>query len=97
LIAADILAATASAVTEKFSFANRAFAQAVTESELVAVMQKVEGVVALDLGGLYFSSEPPKLKPRLPAQAARWSLNQIMPAELLTINPAGITLSQMTP
>jgi len=96
-IAADVLATVESAVSEKFSFANRAFGQAVTESELVAAMQVVEGVVALDLDALYFSSDAAKANPRLPAHAAHWSSNQIMPAELLTINPAGIALSEMTP
>ena len=32
---------------------------------------------------------------RLAANIARWVGNQILPAELLTVNPTGITLTQM--
>jgi hypothetical protein len=95
-IAADVLAAVKTALIEAFSFKNRAFGQAVTESEVVAVMQRVEGVVAVDLDALFFSGNTPKPNPRLPAHIARWESGKIKPAELLTIDPGAIELTQMT-
>jgi predicted phage baseplate assembly protein len=51
-IAADVLLAVEQAVADAFSFERRFLGQAVTASELVAVMQGVPGVVAVDLDKL---------------------------------------------
>jgi hypothetical protein len=92
---ADVFPQIETALIEAFSFDAQEFGQAVSESKVAAVMQSVDGVVAVDLDALHFTSHPPALKPRLPAHVARWSLNQILPAELLTINPHGIALTEM--
>lgn len=94
-LTADVLAEVNNALVVAFSFAAREFGQAVTESEVAATMQQVEGVVAIDLDYLYFSSQLAASNPRLPAHTAHWSLQTIAPAELLTVNPHGIALTAM--
>jgi hypothetical protein len=98
-IAADVLLAVEQAVADAFSFERRFLGQAVTASELVAVMQGVPGVVAVDLDKLYFDGEPAAPNLRLPARVASWdeAASDVKPAELLTVHPAGIELSEMTP
>jgi hypothetical protein len=66
----------------------------VTAAEVLAVMQRVEGVIAVDLDALHFSTETPKRRERLPANIARWASGQILPAELLTLDPEGIDLTE---
>jgi predicted phage baseplate assembly protein len=98
-VAADVLLAVEQAVADAFSFEQRFLGQAVTASELVAVMQKVNGVVAVDLDKLYFDGEPAAPYQRLPARVATWdeATRDVKPAELLTMHPEGIELSEMTP
>jgi hypothetical protein len=81
------------ALEAAYSFEQRNFAQPVSASEIIAIMQGIEGVVAVDLDELGgknpFGTQLFKLK----AAAARWDTGQILPAELLLIDPAQITLS----
>ncbi|WP_420456540.1 putative baseplate assembly protein [Rubrivirga sp.] len=94
-IADDVLAAVEAALVEAFSFDARAFGQGVTTSEVLAVMQGVPGVVAVDLASL--GGADPFDVPRIPAQAARWDDSQVWAAELLTVDPAGIDLIAAAP
>ena len=94
--------AAAAALTAAFSFAERTFAQAVTEAEIVTLLQAVPGVLACVLSQLYLSNDPsgPSQKeppPFLPASPARWQGGAVQPAQLLLLNPAGVTLKEMTP
>jgi hypothetical protein len=92
----DVLASVKRAAEESFSFPRRSFGQAVTTSEVLAIMQKVKGVIAVDLDELYFSSENPGLYPRLPENMADWEVAVNKPAKLVTVNPQGISLTEMT-
>ena len=58
---------------------------------MLAVAQAVEGVTAVDLDAL--DGRDPFDFPRLPARTARWEGGSIRPAELLVIDPDGITLT----
>jgi len=92
-VAADVLAAVDAALRDAFSFSARNFAQSVTASEVLAVAQAVEGVVAVDLETL--GGQDPFAasgQQRLPAATARLGSG----AELLTIDPNAITLTEMT-
>jgi hypothetical protein len=84
---------------EAFSFEARSFGQPVTGSEVIAVMQRVEGVVSVDLDFLYFAKQSKSLPPdlRLKAEIARWDGSKTQPAELLTLNPNGIELREVKP
>ncbi len=95
-VAEDVLAAVREALVAAFSFEARAFGQTVTASEVLAVAQQAHpGVVAVDLERL--DGRDPFAFPRLPAGIARWESGVILPAQLLTVDPDGITLSEMTP
>jgi predicted phage baseplate assembly protein len=123
---AAVFAAAEAALKEAFSFDRRAFAQPVTAAEVETTIQKVPGVIAVDLRELfvYGNIRPmpigmvqtvPEVLVSLPA---RWAPairplvlligparprsrqpapNRLLPAQLLLINPAGITLEEMTP
>ncbi len=100
-----VFAAVETALNDAFSFDEREFGQPVTAAEVVTVIQNVHGVVATDLDQLYRYEDdqgPPdpgeQITPDLlDAQGARWNeaLNQVVPAELLLINPVGNTLEEM--
>ncbi len=92
----DVLGAVRRALEQSFSFARRSFGQAVTVCEVLAIIQAVAGVSAVDLDALYFPSEPPDWNPRLPKKMADWEVGIGKPAKLLTVNPLGIRLKEMT-
>ncbi len=100
-VGADVAAALATA----FGFARRTFAQGVSASAVVAVIQAVPGVVFVNLEGLRLTDDeqpaeggsPPAI---LPAAPARYGVDggkrQARGAELLLVNPAGINLTLET-
>jgi predicted phage baseplate assembly protein len=91
----EVLAAAAAAVSEAFSFEHREFGQPVLKSELLAVIQDVEGVVAVDLDALYLSTQASALHAAIEAKRAMRAGAAIAPAELLTVHPAGISFVEM--
>jgi len=100
-LVSDVMANALSALTTAFSFANRSFAQAVTAAEILKLLQAVPGVIAVDLNQLYLTSdntgpsqtEPP---PFLNALPAHFDSGAIQPAQLLLLNPLGVTLTEIT-
>ncbi|HYP21214.1 MAG TPA: putative baseplate assembly protein, partial [Chloroflexia bacterium] len=94
-VAADVIAQVAAALLATFSFEARNFSQPVTSSEVIAAIQTVPGVIAVDLNtltpdnGTRPADRPPTL---LSADTAHVGQG----AELLTINPSGIKLKEMT-
>jgi hypothetical protein len=96
-----VLAASAAALADTFRFANRDFAQAVTAAEIVTLLQAVPGVIAVDLTQLYLTGDtngPLQTEPApfLTALPARYSQGAVLPAQLLLLNPLGVTLTEMT-
>lgn len=83
-----VFAAVKDALINAFSFSNRNFGQMVTDSEINAVIQNVEGVVAVDLNEDTLDKIPD-------ASIAHLENKTVKRAELLTINPDGIDLSEM--
>jgi hypothetical protein len=94
-VSANVLAAVKANLVKTFSFEAREFGQAVTASEVLAAIQSVASVVAADLDTL--NGADPFEYPRLLAHVAHWESSQIKPAEIWTVNPAGIKLTEMTP
>lgn len=87
----DVLAKLKTNLREAFSFENRDFGQSVTAAEVMKFMQEVEGVVAVDLDRLERDDDPQKgasLTTILEAKKARLDDGDILPAELLLLNPA---------
>jgi predicted phage baseplate assembly protein len=83
------------ALKTTFAFPQRQFGQNVTAAEAIATMQNVEGVIAVDLDALYPSGRSKGLVQSLTAFQAQSDpqTNQVYPAQLLLLNPAGIQLA----
>jgi hypothetical protein len=86
----DVLAGVRQALVDAFSFDARAFGQGVTSSEVLAVMQHVEGVVAVDLETL--ADLDPFAHPNVLARRAHRESSGVVGADLLLIDPDGILL-----
>jgi hypothetical protein len=97
-----LLAAVEAALRHHYSFDRRALAQPVQQSDVVAVVHSVPGVVAVDLDLLYGGTAPPSQtvksrQTRLLASRMRVSGGVALPAELLTLHPGPLDrLQEMT-
>lgn len=87
-----------SALTDAFTFDQRAFGQPVTEAEIIALLHGVTGVAAVDVEALYFNGETATFNTRLLARVAAYDAvsHTILPAQLLLLNAAGVTLTEMS-
>jgi Bacterial Ig-like domain len=102
----DVLGAARVAVLAAFSFHRRSFGQPVTAAEVIHVIEAVPGVVATYLKSLYqFAADKPiqlgqnvehPLDPVLFVRQAHLEGSKIAPAELLLVNPAGVTITERT-
>jgi predicted phage baseplate assembly protein len=91
-----VLAAANDTLRDTFSFAKRQFGQPVNLSEVIALVQSVEGVVAVDIDSLYRTGETVKLNSRLEAELPHGGdPASLGAAELLTLDPAPIDLEVM--
>jgi phage-related baseplate assembly protein len=92
--AALVEAAVSEKLLETFAFEKRAFGQSVTQSEVIAAIQSVVGVQAVDLNFLHRRDASRTLQQSLPAVTAFWDSenNLIKPAQLLILRPSNITL-----
>ncbi|THI86460.1 MAG: hypothetical protein CAF41_008195 [Nitrospira sp. CG24A] len=94
----EVLANVSDTLRWHFSFANRDFAQQVSLDEVMAVMQSVTGVDAVDVDQLY-RLDPgafPALIPRLFAKPPQLLTNgSLKAAELLTLDPGPLALEVM--
>ncbi len=80
----------------EFSFAERGFGQPVVLSEVIALLQSIAGVVAVNLKKLYRTGNVAKLNVRLEAELPNGGdPNSLGAAELLTLDPAPINLEVM--
>lgn len=98
----QVLAAVEAALRAQYSFDARSLAQPVLQSDVIAVVHSVPGVVAVDLdflyGGTLPSSQVPKSRQvRLLASRMRVSGGVALPAELLTLHSGPLErLEEMT-
>ncbi|XHX79864.1 MAG: putative baseplate assembly protein [Stenomitos frigidus ULC029] len=78
---------------QTFAFANREFGQPVTAAEVIALIQTIDGVIAVDLDFLYRVTTPKILEQCLTAKLAQWhpETQQFSPAQLLTLHHASLT------
>jgi Baseplate J-like protein len=100
-VAETVMADVIALLQHTYAFQQRTFGQPVTQSEIVARVQSVAGVVSVVLQKLYIVGEEPTLNSVLLARRAHRddsvSPPQIRPAELLLLNPEGIILLEMQP
>ena len=92
-----VFAAIKDLLLTTFSFTERQFGQDVTPSEVIAIIQSVEGVVAADLEEIGGEDPFGEEHIRLTSNIGRWNGDEsaILPADLLIINPDNISLSSM--
>jgi predicted phage baseplate assembly protein len=94
-----VLAAVKAALQERYRFDARAFGQAVALSEVMAVIQAVPGVVAVDIDKFYRSDRPtPEWSTRL--EAARPAMGAdglVQAAELLLLDEPSLANLKATP
>jgi hypothetical protein len=96
---ADVLTAMTSVLRSTFGYSSRGFGQPVYQSEVVAAMQNIIGVVDVVVA-IYLSADPTEtpytqLASSVPQTGGR---NDIAPAQLLTLDPSplDITLTMVT-
>lgn len=83
---------------ETFAFVDRAFGQNVTAAEIIALIQSISGVIAVDLDALYRVDRPKTLEQCLTAASARWNPDtQFTAAQLLLLHTAQLTINPITP
>jgi predicted phage baseplate assembly protein len=99
----DVQASVATALLAAFGFDARDLGQSVTAAEIMALMHTLPGVIAVDILELLpYGDGPQPADPALdavPAFGARYDAATAtqVPAELLLINPASLTLTEMKP
>lgn len=94
-VAKDVFTKVETQLAEAFSFPKRGFGQGVTTAELITIIQKIAGVIFVDIDSLYLSSDSEDLSQILTADIAHVKNNVIQPAQLLLINAFGITLQEV--
>ena len=94
----DVLAAAREQALAHYAFEQRDFAQQVALDEVMATLQAVPGVVAVDVDELYRldPGATPDLIARLFAKPPQLQADgSVSAAELLTIDPAALVLEAM--
>jgi predicted phage baseplate assembly protein len=94
-----VLAAVEAAIRADFAFEARDFAMPITLDEVLASAHRVAGVVAVDVDALHRSDTAagPAPEARLfPSPGTVAADGSVSPAELLTLDPQGLTLEVMT-
>ncbi|MDX6694824.1 MAG: hypothetical protein QOF02_2427 [Blastocatellia bacterium] len=90
-----VLAEVETTLRAQFSFEARDFIQHVNLSEVIAIMQRVAGVVAVNVKEFYGAEDAPARKPRLEAKAPRAGGDSVFPAQILTLDPRPLNLEVM--
>ncbi len=76
----------------RFSFNERQFGQPIPLSEVIAVIHEVDAVKWVDIDLLHRSDEPPDRHAVLSADFPRPGATELLPAELLILDPAPLDL-----
>jgi Baseplate J-like protein len=92
---AVVLAAVAAEVRSRFSFERRAFGQSVAQSDVMATIQRVAGVEAVELTSLNLTGGTATVNALLPALRARIDNGVIRAAQLLTVATDGVKVNQL--
>jgi hypothetical protein len=91
-----VLKAVHAAVATAFSFRRRTFGQAVTAVEAIKVIEAVPGVVATYMKALYLLADEDEVTLETGVAHPLEDTLAAPPAELLLVNPAGITITERT-
>ncbi|MBE9071033.1 putative baseplate assembly protein [Microcystis sp. LEGE 08355] len=71
----------------QYCFQQQTFGQTITSDSIIATIQSITGVLAVDLEALCFHGDYPQIYPTLQAKLAEWNiaLQEIVPAQLLLL------------
>jgi len=86
-----VLAQIEQKLRDSFSFQARDFGQPVHESEVIALIQSVSGVVSVNITGFYRSDESPTVHVHLVAKVPAPGGTDLSPAEILMLDPQPLT------
>lgn len=89
---ANVFADVESRLRGYFSFDARSFGQPVHLSEVISAIQSMPGVVAVNVTELYRSDQIVNRQEHIAAAFPRPNDNQVLPAELLTLDPRPLAL-----
>lgn len=94
-LAATVKQEIVAVLSQMFAFDQRQFGQSVTTAAVIAAIQQVPGVIAVDLDALYLVGRSKALNDALVALTARYDTQsqQIRPAQLILLNRLGIQLT----
>lgn len=87
----DVSAQIERQLRDSFSFQARDFGQPVHQSEIIALIQGVSGVVSVNVTGFYRSDESPILHLHLVAKVPAPGGTDLSPAEILMLDPQPLT------
>jgi len=87
-----VIAEAEQELRDTFSFETREFGQPVHLSEVIATLQRINGVVAVNVTGLYRSDQSAVQNEHLAAAAPRPGESKVLPAEMLTLDPQSLEL-----
>ncbi len=91
-----ILAAARARLLDALSFARRELGQAVTSSDIVALLHALPEIQGVDLDAFHFVGAAPTVEARLVARAGSvLPSGQILPAELLAVDPDALSLETL--
>jgi hypothetical protein len=91
-LASDVLPRAALALSDAFAFDARELGGSVAKSQVLAILQDVEGVVAIDLDALHLVGAARSLETVLRARRATFAAGGIAPAELLLLATEAVVL-----
>lgn len=97
-LADQVKAIVESKLQDTFAFVDRSFGQNVTAAEIIALIQSISGVIAVDLEALYRVDRPKTLEQCLTASSASWNPDtQFVPAQLLVLHTVKLTIQPIAP
>ncbi len=91
-----VVKAVKTALKDAYKFEKRLFGQSVSRGEILALIQGIEGVEATYLDALYLTGQAATQSDLLMARRARREGGQVLPAELLLIDMAGISVEAIS-
>jgi len=86
-----VLADIESKLRDRFSFPSRDFGQPVHQSEIIALIQSVSGVVSVNVTAFHRSDESPTVHVHLVAAIPAPGGTDLSPAEILMLDPQPVT------
>jgi len=88
---ATVAAAAERSVRARFSVGGHDLGRPVRRGELIALLQNVDGVLAVDLDRLALEADPPAPQRIVPCHRARWTGGAVLPAELLVAGTVALS------